>query len=359
MANLQNKLVQEMVEALESVLEGKATLLCQSFSVRDDGLNYTFLIDTGHGEWIVPVVARKQAYPRDIRHALWVFKVFKDKEHKRATNVVPIFVADLISEGARELLRENKIGYYELGGTLFIKHKHTLIDVQRPRKKNANPGVIDLFSSAREMVVHALLQSQGQWFSGEELSAVSGTSSYTVSGVLKELERREWIEKTSKGGRAQRRRLIQPSYLLDSWVDAIKQRNKNKFYGYFFASDPVDCVKKIEQRVRKSNETLEWALTGALAANHASPLLIGVSVAEVIVPVDKVDIFTQSTGIQYAEKGYNVIVHEWAPAGMQFIKTDNDGIPVASDFIQYLSLLDGKGRNAELAEQFRREILEI
>ncbi|EIV2084537.1 hypothetical protein ORL97_17455 [Klebsiella michiganensis] len=358
MANVENKLVQEMIEALESLLEGKVTLLREGSFARDDGIDYVFSVDTEHGKWIVPVETRKQAYPRDIMHALWGFKIFY-KEYKHATNVVPMFVADLISEGAREFLRENKIGYYELGGTLFIKHKHILIDVQRPRKKNASSGVIDLFSDAREMVVHALLQSHGQWFSGEELSALSGTSSYTVSGVLKELERREWIEKTSEGGRAQRRRLIQPGNLLDSWVDAIKLRKKKKFYGYFFASDPVDCVKKIEQRVRKSNEKLDWALTGALAANHASPLLTGVNVAEIIVPVDKVDMFAESTGIKYAEKGYNVIVNEWAPAGMQFIKDDNEGFPVASDFIQYLSLLDGKGRNAELAEQFRREILEI
>jgi len=64
------------------------------------------------------------------------------------------------------------------------------------------------------------------------------------------------------------------------------------------------------------------------------------------------------TGIKRAEKGYNVVVHECPPAALQFIRYENN-IPVASDFIQYLSLLDGKGRNAELAELFRLNILEI
>lgn len=40
-----------------------------------------------------------------------------------------------------------------------------------------------------------------------------------------------------------------------------------------------------------------------------------------------------------------------SPAALQFIRHENN-IPVASNFIQYLSLLDGKGRNAELAELF-------
>lgn len=355
MIHKENKPLQDMISTLESTLEGK--IIDLSYPSDDTGIDFVFEIGTAQGKWIVPVEVKKQAYPRDVKHAIWGFDEFCRK-HNHKQNVVPIFVAELISEGAREVLKDNNIGYYELSGTFFIKHKQTLIDIQRPRKRVTKTGVVDLFSGAREMVVHALLQSHGEWFSGEELSDLSDTSAYTVSGVLKELELREWLVKSSEGGRSQRRKLTNPSALLNSWAEATKKRKKNKFYGYLFASDSVDCVKKIERKASHFAEEINWAITGALAANQASPLLTGINVAEIIVPLDKAELFTQSTGIKYAEKGYNVIVHEWAAAGLQFIKTEND-FPIASNFIQYLSLLDGKGRNAELAEQFRREILEI
>lgn len=355
MIHIENKALRDMVSALESLLEGRL-IDVRSFP-EDTGVDFVVEIDTIQGKWIMPVEVKKQAYPRDIRQAVWGFDEFRRK-NDLMKNIVPVFVAELISEGAREMLKAHNIGYYELSGTFFIRHNHMLIDIQRPRKRTTKAGVVDLFSGARERVVHALLQSHGMWFSGEELSELSGTSAYTVSGVLRELELREWIVKSREGGRSQRRRLTHPGDLLDAWADATRRRKKHKIHGYLFAADVVDCIKKIQRKAGGFDEDITWAVTGALAANQASPLLTGVNVAEIIVPLDKAELFTRSAGIKYAEKGYNIIVHEWAGAGLQFIKTEND-FPVASNFIQYLSLLDGKGRNAELAEQFRRDILEI
>ncbi|WP_272575257.1 hypothetical protein [Providencia sp. PROV273] len=355
MVHIENKLLQDMIETLKDTLECEVT----DFKALSDniGIDYVFEVNTERGIWVVPVEVKKQAYPRDVKHAIWIFNEFCQK-YKYEQNVMPIFVAELISEGAREILKAHNIGYYELNGTLFIKNKQILIDIQRPRKRMTKTGGFDLFSDAREMVIHALLQSHGDWFSGEELSSFSDTSAYTVSGVLKELELREWVVKSNEGGRSQRRRLVNPTALLNAWTETIKQRKKNKFYGYIFASDIVDCVINIGHEVNSFDNNINWAITGALAANQASPLLTGVNVAEIIVPQGKAEIFAKSTGIKHAEKGYNVVVHEWTAAGLQFIKVKN-GLPVASNFIQYLSLLDGKGRNAELAEQFRREILEM
>lgn len=353
MINLENDVLQDLITSLGGILEGKNANLC--YLGQDYGIDYVFEIDTAQGKWIVPVEIKKQAYPRDVKQAIWAFDEYR-QENKGKQNIVPLFVADLISEGAREVLKNHNIGYYELSGTLYIKHKQILIDIQRPRKRAAKSGASDLFTGAREMVVHALLHSRGEWFSGEELSRFSDTSSFTVSGVLKEFERREWLIKSSEGGRSQRRKLTNPSAVLNSWAEAFRQRKKKSFYGYLFATDAVDCAIKIDQRTRRSDTPVKWAITGALSANQASPLLTGVNVAEIIVPLGHADRFMQSTEIKRAEKGYNVVLHEWPSAGLQFIDTDNP-FPCASNFIQYLSLLDGKGRNAELAEQFRRDIL--
>lgn len=355
MIHPENKLLEEVTSALESIFEAK--IKKWSGLPGDDGIDYVLEVRGIQGIWIMPVEVKKQAYPRDIRQAIWRIEEFCQKNSNKP-DIVPIFVAELISEGAREMLKEHDIGYFEMGGTLFIKYKQSIIDIQKPRKRATKRRSGNLFTGAREMVVHALLQSQGKWFSGEELSERSGTSAYTVSGVLRELEMREWLDKTSEGGRSQRRRLINPGALLNAWSEAYRQRENRALYGYLFAPDAVDCVRKIERKISSAGGDINWALTGALPANQATPLLTGVNVAEIIVLPGSAELFTQLTGIKRAEKGYNVVVHECAPAALQFINYENN-IPVASDFIQYLSLLDGKGRNAELAEQFRREILEI
>ena len=355
MTESENSLLKDVTSTLESILE--ARIKKRSGLPGNEGIDCVLEVKGIQGVWIMPVEVKKQAYPRDIRQAIWKIEEFCQKNASKA-DIVPIFVAELISDGAREILKNHDIGYYEMGGTLFIRHKQSIIDIQKPRKRAAKRGSSDLFTGAREMVVHALLQSQGKWFSGEELSERSDTSAYTVSGVLRELEMREWLDKTSEGGRSQRRRLTNPAALLNAWSEATMQREIRAFYGYLFASDAVDCVRKIERKVSHAGSDISWALTGALPANQVMPLLTGVNVAEIIVPAGCAELFTQLTGIKRAEKGYNVVVHECPPAALQFIN-HKDNIPVASDFIQYLSLLDGKGRNAELAEQFRREILEI
>lgn len=125
----------------------------------------------------MPVEVKKQAYPRDIRQAIWKIEEFSQKNASKP-DIVLIFVAELMSDGAREMLKEHGVGYYEMGGTLFIKHKQSIIDIQKPRKRAAKRGSGNLFTGAREMLVHALLQSQGNWFSGEELSERSRTSAY-------------------------------------------------------------------------------------------------------------------------------------------------------------------------------------
>lgn len=58
-----------------------------------------------------------------------------------------------------------------------------------------------------------------------------------------------------------------------------------------------------------------------------------------------------------AEKSANVTIIERSGAGMQFIDFDADlQAYLASPFIIYMDLLDGRGRNKELAQYFRERL---
>jgi predicted metal-binding protein len=62
-----------------------------------------------------------------------------------------------------------------------------------------------------------------------------------------------------------------------------------------------------------------------------------------------------------AEKGPNVVLIERSGASWLFPDThpERPGSKFVSRFIQYLDLLDGVGRNKELAREFRRAVLNI
>lgn len=351
-----NKIIDDFLQVLTSI---NGIVINEKYEVtnqKDAGVDLVIQARGLNENWTIPVAVKKQVYPRDLRHALWAFEKFK-AENAANTHIVPMFIADFISEGARVLLKSHGTGFYDSSGSFYLNKNQYLIDIQRSHLPGKRTDAIDLFTDAREMVIHALLQNRGEWFSGEELSHFSQTSSFTVSGVLRELELREWVVKSKEGGRLQRRRLVEPGALLDAWAEARRKKILRKEYGYLFASDADQVAKKIEKKAGK-DVNFRWAFTGALIANETSPLLTGVNVVDIVLPAEYAEKFLDITGIKRAAEGYNIVLNCHSGASLQFLKQRGEAW-VTSDIIQYLDLLDGRGRNAELAAQFRRNILEI
>jgi hypothetical protein len=354
--HLKNKLIDDFLNIIGSINGVTIVEKNDVSGTADTGIDIVIEARVQGGRWVIPVEVKKLAYPRDLRQTIWNFDRFREA-HTDNRQVVPVFIADFISEGARDTLKSHGVGFYDSSGSFYLNKNQYLIDIQRPHLTTKKTEAIDLFTDAREMVIHALLQHRGAWFSGEELSSLSETSSFTVSGVLRELELREWVVKSGEGGRLQRRRLVEPGALLDAWAEARRKRTSRRDYGYLFASDAHLLAKKIEKKMG-GEAKFSWAFTGALAANETSPLLTGINIVDIVLPTEYVEEFIGITGIKRADEGYNVVLHCRSGTSLQFLKPYGDAW-VTSDIIQYLDLLDGRGRNAELATQFRRHILEI
>src|SRR5690606_2841239 len=54
--------------------------------------------------------AKKTVYPRDVRQVLWQLKSTHQRPHADAQ---PLLIAESLSPGAKELLRNERIGYYD------------------------------------------------------------------------------------------------------------------------------------------------------------------------------------------------------------------------------------------------------
>jgi hypothetical protein len=100
-------------------------------------------------------------------------------------------------------------------------------------------------------------------------------------------------------------------------------------------------------------------LTGAAAANQLSPWLTGVDRVDLIVPPEAGEDIARELELKAAEQGSNISLLERSGASTLFDAPAQaeQSLKRASPFILYLDLLDGRGRNKELAQQLRTTVI--
>jgi hypothetical protein len=299
----------------------------------------------------------REGYPRDVRNSVWQLEEYRlASEH--GPRVVSVVLAERLSTGARESLRERNIAYFDASGSLFLNHGQWLINVERAPKPAPPRRAGSIFTGAREQVVHALLRSKQEWLTGLEVAKSAETSTYTASLTLQELERLEWVE-SQGSGRHLRRRLVQPGKLLDAWSEAWRKRKESRTRWYLYTPNPNNVLLAITDKL-ESARLSEWAFTGTAAANVLAPLLTSVDAAEVIIPPGHTDRYADAMALKKADKGSNVVLVERSGASTLF-RQQHPEYPswFASPFIQYLDLQDDRGRNKELASHLRETILRV
>ena len=320
-------------------------------------LDLLLRVNSPHEDLYLAVEMIREGYPRDVRNAVWQLDEYR-LASPHGAKVVPVVLAEHLSTGARESLRERNVAYFDASGSLYLNHGQWLIHIDRAGKPAPPRRASSLFTGAREQVVHALLQSRQAWLSGQELAKSAKTSTYTVSLTMQELERLEWVE-SQGSGRNLRRRLAQPGKLLDAWSEAWRKRKESRTRWYMYTPNPDNLLLAITDKLHRT-ELSGWAFTGTAAANTLAPLLTGVDTAEVIVPVGHADRYADTLTLKQADKGSNVTLVERGGASVLFCQ-EHPEFPswFASPFVQYLDLLDGRGRNKELATHLREVILKI
>lgn len=207
-------------------------------------------------------------------------------------------------------------------------------------------------------VTSFIKSAKDQYLSGLELAALSETSTYTVSTVLIELERLELL--ASQGsGRTLRRQLSRPGELLDAWAETWRQRRDTSLRWYFYSQNPGAALAQVAELLDHSSKA-EGIFTGAAAANLVNPHLTRTDIADLIIPPGRADIYVDVLSLKPVDKGANLNLIERTGASLLFTKpAPIPGAVFASPFILYLDLLDGKGRNKELATQLRQHHLKI
>lgn len=366
MDNVEFSLLDDFTGSLERVIGFHIERIEEDVRLGDGHAPFDAIMETktpGGDRCQLVIEVKRAAYPRDIRMAISQLQEYRASLPGN-DQIALVLVAEAISPGARAALREAGINYYDQSGTLYFRHATWVVDIERAPQRPSRKKDVAVFSGAREQVVHALLHHwyehpEEESISGGQLSFLSQTSTYTVSSTMQALEQLDFVE-SSGSGPGQRRRLRDPAALLDAWAEDWTRRREVKSLWYTYAPHGNTTDAVIDAFVH-STQQKEWVLTGAAAANAIVPRLTNVDRVEVIVNPGASGQLASAMGWSSAAKGSNVALIERTGASFLFLDEhpERPGSRFASPFIQYLDLLNGYGRNKELAEEFRQRALRL
>jgi hypothetical protein len=306
------------------------------------------------------VEAKSDVYPRDAREAVWQLRTFQNTLSRSAgpAEIVPVLISNSLSESAKGLLREEKIGYFEEGGSLFLTKGDLYILLDRPPSKKAARITRNIFSGSRASVLLALMQAPQSWHNVKDLSDKALVSPGTVSQVFSELEKREWA--VSRGGGPNKERKLQdPRSILDAWSGHAMQSPRSRATRYFVPSlKPEELMHRIDQRCKELGAA--YAITGEWAAQIYSPFLSSISQVRCRFPADQpISNLTADLGARVVTEGSNFEAIETHSHGPFLFCEEHRGVRLANPVVVYLDLLRFGGRARELAEHLRQERIHL
>ena len=311
-----------------------------------EGVSYRLVIE-----------AKRSLFPRDAREAIWQLRNYLAHGGSDGRSAVPVLMAETISPGARQLLRDERIAYFDSSGSLFIPARGLYVRVDRPVSRKQARSLNNLFAGRRAQALHAVWILGRDWFGVHQIAERAGVSPATASETLIGIERREWVE-VRGAGPSKERRLINPRSLLDAWSTyqtSVKPKAVRHFY--VRSTTPPDLQRRIDHASKTHGVSYEFA--DITAGQIHAPYLSSVSQVFCRIPAGRdMQAMLASIDARPVREGWNLGVHEIASDSELRFRQRIDDHWVADPLQTYLDLLQAGGRAKELAQHLRTEKLE-
>lgn len=345
-------LIDQFLESLRELPDVHAELDGLEFAtVASDHFDAKIHLNVAGKSIVLLIEAKKAVYPRDVRQVLWQFKALHQPSH---ADEQPLLIAESLSPGAKELLRNERVGYYDSGGSLFLPASGAYVYIDKPPPKTLERSVRSLFSGRRSQVLHALLVHHQDWFGVTEVAEQAQVAPSTASDVLSQLDRFDWL--VSRGqGPSKERHLREPGALLDAWAKQLAGVRVPALRRYYVPGLKSDALIERLSQVLDAHQ-VGYAVSYEAAAQRYAPFLSGISqVRTRLLPNAGADAAIAELDARVVSEGSNLAVIEVKSAGELLFRQQVGGVWLASPIQVYLDLLRGEGRAKEMAEHLRRE----
>ena len=353
----ERQLIERFLQALRDLPEVRADLNPNGWAgpMGDHGHDARIDLQVAGKPFTLLIDAKKAVYPRDVRQMLWKFKQASHNRPKgQGKEPLSHLVAESISPGAKELLREERVGYYDSGGSLYLPAPGAYLYLDKPPPKTLAKSVRSLFSGRRAQVLHALLTYPQNWFGIKGLAKQAMVSPATASEVMTELERFEWLASRGQGP-SKERYLREPAALLDAWVKQLASLRPMNLRRYYVPGVKADGLLQRMSQVFDAHEAA-YAISHEAAAQRYAPFLSNVSQVRTRLQMGaNADAAIAELGARAVIEGANLAIIEAKLPGELLFREQVGGIWLASPVQVYLDLLRGEGRSKEMAEHLRKE----
>ena len=266
-----------------------------------------------------------------------------------------MIVADTISPGSKELLRDQDIGYWDRGGSLYLKLPWALFYLDRPQPRPTARKLHSLYRGSAAQVLHALLVEPSRLWHVNELAVRAEVSLSRAHEVLSELEQHLWVEKRGRGPAAVRA-LTDPGALLDSWADAhsLKEYTFHAYHGWGQSPNSLRSAVVAALGLRQ----IPYALTLTSGAERIAPFVIGNDRLTLLVQDHPaLNQVTDFAGLSPVDDGENVALLVTRQRAPLLFRQTSGSLQVASTVQIYLDLWASPQRGKEQARHLRAERL--
>jgi hypothetical protein len=305
-------------------------------------------------ELLLIIETRRDAFPRDVREAIWQLRNYQHHIQSTERQVMPFLVAAAISSGARETLRHENVGFYDMGGTLFLPARGAYIFIDRAVPRKSRKIFDTIFKGQRARVLQTLFDRKGDWLAVKDVNEASFVSPATASQTLAELERREWVQARGSGP-TKTRKLVQPEKLVEGWQLYLASQKPLSLKRYYVPEQSADkLMRRLDDACHSAGA--EYAITGEAAANAYTPHLSSISQVRCrLGPVEAGKIVLERIDARPVQEGWNLAIIDDPSVGKNLLCERRDGINYAKPLQVYLDLLQGSGRSKEMAAHLRSE----
>jgi len=353
----ERELIDHVIEAINQLPDAHAVLNdVETQIVERHRLDAIIEAEIAGHQLVLLVEAKQNAFPRDVRHAIWQLRNHQVHFRPTAREVLLFLVSNAISIGARDVLRSEGVGYADRGGSLFIPAHGAFVLIDRPPPSKARKVFDSIFQGSKARVLETVFAERDDWLSVGDVADKAEVSPATASATLSEMERREWVEVRGSGP-AKVRRLSDATRMIDAWSDYVERQKPTS--AQLFYAPLLDTHQLMQGLDRACHELgIPYAVTGEAAAQAYAPYMTSISKMRCrMVPGAAQRAALDEIDAKPVDEGWNLAIipvrtEAEARAGLRI-----GGISYASPLRVYLDLLQLPGRAKDQATHLRAERL--
>jgi len=294
------------------------------------------------------VDVRAASAPSRLPHALRQLTA----RYARKAGAYPVLASTFLSPRARELCREEGVGYLDLAGNCLLQfddfYLQKIVD-RNPFPARGRPP--SLFSPVSSRILRALLEEPTRTWRVLDVASEAQVSLGQASNVCRRLVDEAYAARTDR-----RFRLTQPAKLLDAWREAytISQNTQAAYYSFERGAEPL--VHRVAAIAGERG--WRYAVTSFAAASMVAPFVHGIGTVQWYcgeeTPMEQ---WVQALDLRPVESGPNVVLLGPYDPGVFHRTQTVEGVTLVGNIQLYLDLSSDPGRGREQAEFLRRQKL--